>query len=104
MIQDYDCRYQQEMSMIEQNSASETGDKERMLTQTLEAYVSHRNDQRQHEIFYKMSFFRSKMSRRCRRHYRSASTKPKMNDVVFPKVIVDAPNIPLNKVELAYLS
>ena len=103
-LEDFERRYQLEMNMFEQNLTSETDDKRRILTKSLDTYISHRNDQRQREIFYKISFFRSRMSRRCRRHYRSASISSKISDVIFPQVIVDAPNIPLNKVELAYLS
>ena len=105
-IQNYDRCYQQERSMLElELSAAVTGNQRGAILALLEAYIAHRNDQIRREIFLKVSFFRSGMSRRCRRYHRSTSIKSQTAaSVVFPQVIVDAPNVPFDKAELAYLS
>ena len=107
LIQSYDSRYQQELSMLELDLAVERNDNShtgKALIDCMKSYVSHRNDQIERESLFKVAFFRSELSRRCRRHYRSSSRTTETSSIVFPQAIVDTPNVPLNKAELAYLS
>jgi hypothetical protein len=107
MIQSYDSRYQQEMSMLELDLTVERIDvshPRKALIDSIRSYVSHQNDQIERESLFKVTFFRAGLSRRCRRHYRSSSRTTQTSSIVFPQAIVDAPNVPLNKAELAYLS
>ena len=98
-IQHYERLSQQEMAMLELDSSVET-----VLIDFIKACLNRRTETMKRDISYQVSFFRSGMSRRYHRHFHSASETTKTTHVVFPQVIVDAPNVPLNGAELAYLS
>jgi len=105
LIRDHEHSYQQEITTLEfdfsvtidHNTDEETG-----FMNCVKTYLSQRHHHKEHEISFKVTCFQSRMSRRFRRHYRSASKTTHTN--VFPHVIVDVPNVPLNQTELGYLS
>jgi hypothetical protein len=98
-IQEYDRHYQQELIQLEQclNNSTETT----TLFQSVQVYMTHRNNRLKEEIYLQMNYFQQKIT-----HRRQRLSIAKQMIGVSPEVILDVHHIhnDLNAVECEYLS
>jgi hypothetical protein len=105
-IQYYEHLYQQDLAVLEiQISNPTSSDHKRQvatLTHFIKQYFSHYTDRFLRQIRYQESWLHAKLLRHYRRHSLSSSTKNTTD--VYPQIIIDVPNVPLNHTQLEYLS
>ncbi|CAF1418091.1 unnamed protein product [Adineta steineri] len=98
-IQQYDQHYQYEFIQLKQclNNTTESTE----LLQSIQTYLTHRNNRLKQEIYLEMNYFERKLTRR--RHQYSSKTKQMIG--VSPEVILDVhhDHLELNSVECEYL-
>ena len=103
-IQDYEQLYQKELATFEvqllQTNSSDQKDRLEMLMILLKKYLNHHTKRWMHQIRYEESCLHVKFMRHYRRHI---SSRNKTIDV-YPQIIVDVPRLPLNRIQLDYLS
>lgn len=95
-IQHYDQSYQQEFIQLSSSTI------EANLFQSIEIYLTHRNDQLKEDIHLQMIYFHKKLTRRYRQF--QASSLAEQTIGVSPQVIVDVSHHDFNPAELEYLS
>jgi hypothetical protein len=105
-IQYYENVYQQELAVLEiQISNPTSSDHQRqvaILTHFIKQYFSHYTDRFLRRIRFQESCLHTKLLRHHRRHSLSSSNKNATD--VYPQIIIDVPNVSLNRTQLDYLS
>ncbi len=99
-IQEYDRHYQQELIQLKQCLNNSTGTAA-TLFQSVQTYMTHRENRLKEEIYLQMSYFHTKLTRR-----RQCSSIVKHMTGVSPEVILDVyhHHHDLNAIECEYLS
>jgi len=103
-IQNYDHRFEQELTAFE-SETFHTNSSHQMchfneLMHLIKTYVYHHANILIRQIRYKESWLHVKLSSQY--HCRLLSTQK--NITVYPQIIVDVPKVPLNRIQLDYLS
>ena len=108
-IQQFEQTYQQELSAFETDISKTNNCYQQNQTdaimQFLKTYLNHRTKSILHNIRYKESCRHVKLLRHSRRRCcRSKKTSSTKTIDVYPQIIVDVPKVPLNSIQLDYLS
>ena len=99
-IQEYERQYRQELSRFKREATNDGLKNETCSQGAIKVYVNHRTNRIKKELFHKIASFRKQLL--CRRQRSSASKKSTVD--VCPQVIIDVDHVPLNAVQLKYLS
>jgi hypothetical protein len=102
-IREYERQYRQELSRFKQEEEEVTSDMHTNAScsqNTITVYVNHRTNRIKQDVYNKMASFRKQLQRRRQRS--SVSIGHTVH--VCPQVMIDVDHIPLNAIELTYLS